>query len=748
MGLIGIESRVEKLKSYLAIESNDVRIIGIWGTGGMGKTTLARVVYSMVSNHFEACCFIANVREEFKKCGLCKLQKILLEKLLMLENLNLQDVHDGVQMIKNRLHNKKILLVLDDVNELDQLKKLAGKHCWFGSGSRIMITTRDRHLLVNHEVNEIYEAEVLNHDEALKLFSLKAFKKDHPAKDYEKLSQAFVDYSKGLPLALEVLGSFLCKKNIDEWESELNRLTEFCDRGILNVLQISFDGLRPTEKDIFLNIACFFNHKNRHDVIKILDYLGLHAIIGLRVLIDKSLIKLELHENRLWMHDLLQEMGRDIVCQECSKDPRKRSRLWSFKDIDDVLTKNMGTEAIQSIVLELYEPKKVYWNPEAFSKMQDLRLLKICGVQLMHDLKHLPSSLRFLDWRGYTSKSLTSSFQLKSFENLKFLKLTKSPKLIEAPDTFKVPNLESLDLEGCINLRRIHPSIGIHKKLTILYLNGCKNLTSLPSKFEMECLTELNLYGCSKITKIPEFGRNMKRLHGLYLSGTAITTLPTSIEHLTALYWLYLRNCKNLVHLPDSIFNLKLVTGVYLDGCSKLDRLPENLGNAESLMFLYLSETAIRKVPSSIGLLKHLSSLDFSGCKGLSSNKSRYELLPFCSMPTSPHPIDLLFSSLSLSPASSLFTLDLTDCNLKAIPKDIGSLFSLTWLVLSGNDFVCLPESIIRLSKLKWMELNNCTSLRSLPKLPLNIQRVEAGGCISLEMLPDPLKPSGSFGRN
>ena len=61
----------------------------------------------------------------------------------------------------------------------------------------------------------------------------------------------------------------------------------------------------------------------------------------------------------------------------------------------------------------MHEPKNVDWNPEAFSKMRNLKLLKICGVQLMRDLKHLPTSLRILGWRGYPSKSLTSSFQSK-----------------------------------------------------------------------------------------------------------------------------------------------------------------------------------------------------------------------------------------------------------------------------------------------------------------------------------------------
>lgn len=340
--LVGIDCHLKEIESLLSIGSNDVRIIGIWGMGGIGKTTIANIVYEKISKLFEGCCFLRNVREVSKKHGLVELQRQLLSELLEEERLRISTTEIGYTM-KTRLRFKRVLIVLDDVHELQQLEHLAGKHNWFSPGSRIIVTTRDVHLLNNLGVNGIYEVKKINHNDALKLFSWHAFKQDHPTKDYMELSNYAVSYARGLPLALKVLGSFLFNKNKLEWKEKLDKLKTNPCLDIQTVLQISFDGLDDTEQDIFLDIACFFKGEDKDYVIKILDSCGFYPNIGIRVLMDKSLITII--DNKLWMHDLLQEMGWDIVRRAPHKNPYghmldagMRSRLWLQEDVYEMLT--------------------------------------------------------------------------------------------------------------------------------------------------------------------------------------------------------------------------------------------------------------------------------------------------------------------------------------------------------------------------------------------------------------------------
>ncbi|MED6151055.1 hypothetical protein PIB30_078656 [Stylosanthes scabra] len=444
--LVGIDSRVEQVISHIGIGLNDVRYIGICGMGGIGKTTTARIVYETIQSEFEVTYFLANVRETCEKNGIVQVQKELVDLINGSSNF-INDEHYGRSRIQGSLCHNKALLVLDDIDKEEQLKNLGGEKNWFGCGSRIIITTRDKHLLDIYDAHEIYNIEPLAKSEAFDLFCWKAFKQPKPAEKYLELSKQVVQYCAGLPLALDVLGSYLCNRSPGQWRSALAKLKSCPYPDIFKPLRISYDGLDSMEKEMFLDIAYFFKGFPRKYVINILKGCDYHVDIGIANSIDRSLLTIDKND-KFEMHDLLEEMGKHIVIQESPM----------------ILASAVG-----------------------------------CGLTRT-------SSLFLLEKRDSNAWMFLYSDQF--LEKLKRLNLDSCSGVKQIPDLSEAPNLESLTFSGT-SLIEFPSYLTRHKSLVILNLNNCHSLTTLGRKLEMSSLQELNLIYCSKFRKLPEFGARM-----------------------------------------------------------------------------------------------------------------------------------------------------------------------------------------------------------------------------------------------
>ncbi|TQD73831.1 hypothetical protein C1H46_040634 [Malus baccata] len=525
--LIEMDSHMHEMHLLLhppGVETNNVRVVGIWGMGGLGKTTIARAVYDEIACRFQASCFLENVKEGFMKFGKLHMQTQLLSSISGNKVGSSDILNEGFEVMLERLGQRKVLVVVDDVDKLAQIEALLGKQHSFGGGSRIIITTTDLQLLSGADAT--YQPNRFSDLGALELFGRYALRTNQPTRDYSELSKRVIQYAHGLPLVLKVLGAFLFNKTVREWEELLENLRKIPQCEIHDVLKTSFDGLDDTEKDIFLDIACFFKGMEKDHVSEILDSCGFYPRTAIRVLIDRALITVS-WEGKLEMHDLLEDMGREIVRQE-SKEPGRRSRLWSYEDVHHVLTQKTATKAVESIILDLSNSDVVFLNTEAFVSMTKLRLLKIsfnCYIlkdkyfiiqHLIGHLKFLSRELRCLSWLGFPLKSLPSNFQLKNLvdldmqyslidqlweetqtlEKLKFINLSYSQYLKETPDFTTVPNLEKLILQSCMSLIEVHPSILTLSNLVLLNLNGCKKLKISASSIRMKSLKTLDLSGC------------------------------------------------------------------------------------------------------------------------------------------------------------------------------------------------------------------------------------------------------------
>ncbi|KAM7462130.1 hypothetical protein LguiA_030251 [Lonicera macranthoides] len=640
---VGLDSRVASVNSLLDFESDSVRVVGIYGLGGIGKSTIAKAVYNRSLHLFEGCCFIANVSEGSKQHnGLVCIQKEILKDTLKENNFKVANVDRGIVLMKERLRSKRVLIVLDDVDKVSQLNKLAGQKDWFGPKSRVIITTRDETLLSQAKVDGRYEVDKLNDRESLELFNLHAFRTTTSWDDYLELSKGIIAYFGGLPLALEVFGGHLVGRSREQWESEFKRLQQIPEKNIQEQLKISFDGLDDDVKGIFLHIACFFVRMKNSLASIILNGCGFYSEIGINRLKERCLLKVEAMNNELVMHNLVRDMGRAIVRQESPQKPGMRSRLWFHEDIDYVLQNDKGTEAIEGISLVLPRTEETKISSTSFARINNLRILKLHNVHVTGSLEHLSNQLRWLCWHHYPLKCLPSIFHMeklvvldmqysklntiwkssKFLKSLKILNLSHSNLLKGTMDFNGVPMLETLLLEGCTSLLKVHSSIGVLVRLAHLNLEGCKELRNLPDSICMlKSLGYLNLTGCSNLDKLPENMGLLKNLTSLYIDGCNKREPVNNSWFSSIVSWVTLKRSAGPTRfLPNSVSSLQCLTELRARDCNISDGdIPVDIGRLSLLKILDLGSNIFRFLPDGLTLLSKLEELVVDGCQSLQS---------------------------------------------------------------------------------------------------------------------------------
>ncbi|KAF8017562.1 hypothetical protein BT93_H2670 [Corymbia citriodora subsp. variegata] len=522
--LVEVDNHVSDIMSVIGPQTHETRIVGIHGMGGVGKTTLAKIIYNQLSLDFEHHCFLSNIRETSKVKGVENLQNQLICDILKRErkDMSISNTNEGIEMIKERLCGKRVLLLLDDVDGKNQLNALMKKRDWFGEGSKLIITSRNKEVLNIPQVDWTYELKCMDSNKSLQLFSKHAFKRDSPLYDYLTLSRKAVGIAAGLPLALEVTGSLLSCKSKENWDVILKKLE------------------KVPHKEVS---TCFFIGYDKEIAIHLWDDSELFPEEALEVLQQMSLIKIN-EDNKLWMHDLIRDMGQEIIRRDSNMVTEEQTRVCRADEALHLLMTNTEKEKVEALHLELRHNAEHHLADEDFMKFPNLRFLIVNGgnkgkwlIDLIAQHKilgiifgiatgklrqnfHLPinffqkksllQKLRCLTWSNIplnfdmAKLSMTNLVVLrlprcrithswdgwspiKTARRLKVLDMTECWDLVETPDFSGLANLERLIMMGCSSLAKVDKSIDV---------SFCWQLHVLPNEIYMlKSLEELLIEG-------------------------------------------------------------------------------------------------------------------------------------------------------------------------------------------------------------------------------------------------------------
>lgn len=701
----------------------DISVIPIVGIGGLGKTTLAQLVFHDKRANDE----VFDPRIWVSVSQNFKLQTIVAPILAATkEPCDLNNLEAIADFLSRTFTGKKYLLVLDDVwnenqEEWERLKLLLkdGKR-----GSKIIVTTRYKQVAMMMRTVPPFSLRGLSEDDCWALFKLKAFEKreEELYPNLVEIGQEIVKKCGGVPLAANALGSMLrFKREPVSWKAvrdcEIWQLEN--DDIILPSLMLSYEQMPADLKQCFAYCSIFPKNYEIEKEKLIQQWIALGFIdSGKQTNWPKEDKGNEYFDHLLWMSFI-----QDLEDNESAKYGAK----YAIHHLVYELAQSISGEEVQYIshdeqtnsALDLCRYVSVCngINQVPRSLLKKLRALHFREGPLYSKFLCHSKCLRVLDLHGSQMKELPEF--IYPLKRLRYLDLSAS-SVESLPKSFHMmPNLETIHLSNCSNLKELPSSISILKNLQNLNLTAC-NLVSLPDSLGgLQNLKILNLSSCSYLKELPE-----------------------SICGLTKLQSLTLEACSNLLRLPQSIGNLQHLQCLNLSRCGLLNSLPESLGNLLDLLILNLSLcNDLKALPETIGGIIKLQKFDLSQCSGLLNLPKSIGNLRDLQILTFSHNSSLEILPLSIGYLENLQILNLSmNLELKELPNSIGCLRNLRTLIL----FHCwnlqmLPNSITCLTKLETLDLVGCEELKELPSdiaSMVNLRFLINNECQSLQGLP------------
>ncbi|CAI0452333.1 unnamed protein product, partial [Linum tenue] len=780
--LVGIDTPMEEVMKLLNLESSKERVIvGIHGMGGLGKTTLSKAVYNEICAQFDRCCYLEDAREVLAKSdGVVSLQNKVISTILEGDH-HVQNASEGINMIKNRVCKHKLLLVVDDIDDKFEFNKILGKFGDFSSGSRFILTTRYTRVLYFILDCKLYEPREMSHHHSLKLFSKHAFGMNNPPEEDAGISKEFVKVATGLPLALKVIGSLLYRRKRKCWEEKLKELQSIpsSENMLQERLKVSYTDLSHNEKQIFLDIACFFAGSHKDIPYYMWSGCDFYPESGITNLIHRSLLKLD-ERNQFWMHDLIKDLGRAIV-REDVRNPYNRSRIWSTDDALDMLR----NREVKILVKPVNNDHDKLLTSKGFEKLSGLRYLEVRYGRMVGDFSQVLPNICCLrlykcgsiptnvntkkltvldmegsnvmdDWKGWSGMKATAKLKAVNIRNC---------ELTRSPDLSTCTSLEFINFTGCSKVKG-QIRIGKFKNLQKLILTGIDITELIIRGGGIGQLRRLILsLGSADCMEIPRLPASLKRLSISYSS-----RVPNLVELKELEFLCYLRadnpwipgdlwrlpNLKEL-RLKHSRFDGPLLqddqdheatspaaaaalptslTSLHMEYCLHLSELPSlsNLCNLTRLQLWCVGVAEIRGL-GELSALETLAinSLNLNNLNGL-ENLLLLRTLTVCDCP------NLVEIQGLAGVGESLTRLKIGRCPRLADLDGLQHLVALEELIFYEQSFRGIQSlnlsglfSLKQLNIRRWREL---LEIKGLDRL-VWLERLTMEGCTSIQQLPD-----------